>query len=272
MSSSSASCQPIARYGVEPRARDAADRALGDVQVGRKIAEFADDGMSAGIGAQGSDDRLEQVRRGGVADDHLIRSSADQRRDLCPDALRCLDPTLIPAADQPLAPLPRRQVGERRWHRLRQRPQRIAVEVDDTLRQHEPVAVRPPADRRRRASARFVARHRSAARIRRFVSAQAGVSGAMSSTCSGVGHRMQRHVIPRRSRLGHIVGGEAEGDDPVLAPVHQVLRHGERQQRRDRGVAIGVRALADELGDDVGCRSRCPGWPRSLRGRAARRG
>ncbi len=114
-------CEIRARDHLQPGAGDAGDRTLGDMEVGREIAGLAHHRVAVGIGAQRRDQRLEQMRRGRVADDHLVRGGADQWGDLRADPLRRVDPALVPAADQPVAPLAGRDVGERGGRRLGKR-------------------------------------------------------------------------------------------------------------------------------------------------------
>ncbi len=156
------------------------------MQVGGEVAGFAHHGAALGIVAQRGDDRLEQVGRGGVADDYLVRLRADQRGDQTAEALRRVDPAFVPAADQPFAPLPLHRVGERGGDGAGQNPKRIAIEVDHALRQREGVAV---AGERIGGvkGAGLVAGHAGsfarAARMSARVAAQAAVPGAMSATC-----------------------------------------------------------------------------------------
>src|SRR3546814_14562826 len=81
-------------------------RAFGDVKIGVEIAQLADDRGPRGVAAQRGDEQLEQIRRGRIGGDHLAGPRTDQPRDLVADAARRLDPALVPAPDQPLAPLP----------------------------------------------------------------------------------------------------------------------------------------------------------------------
>src|SRR3546814_20362261 len=69
--------------------------------------------------------------------------SSDLPRDLVADAARRLDPALVPAPDQPLAPLPADEIVERGRGRAREPPQRIAVEIDTATGPHEAVAEPP---------------------------------------------------------------------------------------------------------------------------------
>jgi hypothetical protein len=91
-------------------------------------------------------DQLEQIDRDRIGDDHLVRVRPDQARDLAAEALRQVDPAvLVPAGDQILAPLPTHHVVEHARGRFGQRPERIAVEIDQAVRQRETV---PPGRQR----------------------------------------------------------------------------------------------------------------------------
>ena len=130
-----------ARHDAQARAGNAGDRALGDVEVGREVARLAQHHaarrVDAGGFAQGGDQRLEEAGGSGIADDDLVRARADQRGDLVAEADGGVDPALIPAADQALAPLARGGVGDRGRRRRRQRAERVAVEVDHAVGEGE---------------------------------------------------------------------------------------------------------------------------------------
>jgi hypothetical protein len=53
---------------------------------------------------QGGQGQAVEVDRRRIGDDHLVGLRAHKLRDLAADAPRRLDPALVPAADQPLAP------------------------------------------------------------------------------------------------------------------------------------------------------------------------
>ena len=178
--------------GVEARAGNAGGGALGDVQVGVEIAAFADDRRAAGPRAQCGDDELEEVGRGGIADDNLVGPCADEGGDESAETLGCVDPAFVPAADQALAPLAGGGVGDCGRHRLGERTEGIAVEIDDAVGEGEQVAmagewvggVEGARFGQRRHAYSFPAEEGplSALRIRRLVSVHAADSGVMSST------------------------------------------------------------------------------------------
>ena len=121
--------------------------AFGHVEIGREVAALGeDDAARRRVGALQRDrgaERLEAVDRGRIADAHLARPGADQRRDLVADAARQVDPAgAVPAADEALAPLALGDFGEARRGPARQGAERVAVEVDDALGQDELVAQR----------------------------------------------------------------------------------------------------------------------------------
>ena len=137
--------------------------------------------------ARGGDQQLEQIDRGRIGDQHLVRLRPDQGRDLRAHAARHADPVAaVPAADQLLAPFLLDHRALARRHLFRQRPKRIAVEIDQALGQMKAVAqgaqriggVGGPGlgegeAHRRRPSARSISS---------TAAAQARVSGAISST------------------------------------------------------------------------------------------
>ena len=70
-----------------------------------------------------------------------VRCGANQLSDLRADAQRQADPVMLcPGADQRLAPFSRHHLRNPRGCCLRQRAQRVAVQVDYALRQLEPVS------------------------------------------------------------------------------------------------------------------------------------
>ena len=84
--------------------------ALRDVEIGGKVVPFAQHhGPSRRIGSGDSQRRrehLEQVDRGAVGSDHLVRLRADQWRNPRAYALWHIEPpSVVPGADQPLPPL-----------------------------------------------------------------------------------------------------------------------------------------------------------------------
>src|SRR4029079_10751270 len=79
----------------------------------------------------------------GVGDDDLARCGADQTGDLCAGAARRADPVaVVPAADQPIAPLVRDDLRDTLPGGALQGAQGVAIEVDDVRREVEPLAKR----------------------------------------------------------------------------------------------------------------------------------
>ena len=119
------------RHGADGAARHHLRDAIGNVQVGRKIAGFSQDGGPVMARGTGGRQQLEQIDRGGIRHDHFVGRSTDQRRNARAEAGGRFDPTvLVPAGDQIGAPLPRNGIGDAGGRRTGQRAERIAVEVD----------------------------------------------------------------------------------------------------------------------------------------------
>ena len=117
--------------------------AAGDVQVGMEIARFGQQRRPVRQLRRG-DQQLEQVHRGRIGDDHLVRLGADQGRHLGAEPLRRADPVVgVPAPDQRIAPLLGDHLPHPLARRLGHRPERIAVEVDQAVGQVEALAQRP---------------------------------------------------------------------------------------------------------------------------------
>lgn len=110
---------------VAPRA---GDRVLRHVEVGGKVMPFGDDPRS----------RRAQIERCAIGTNDIARFGADQRRDACADSSWQIDPICgIPRPDEPIAPLHIDGFAKRGPGSMRQRPERIAVEIDETVRQAE---------------------------------------------------------------------------------------------------------------------------------------
>src|SRR6218665_527447 len=114
-----------------------------------------------------------------------MRLRPDQRRQLGADALRGIDPVgAVPAADQPVRPLLLDYRALVRRDRFRQRPERIAVEIDDAFREME--AVPEPSQRIGGIGGDRLgageAHRPNALRNSSTAAAHAAVSGATSST------------------------------------------------------------------------------------------
>ena len=132
----------VDRRGIDDAERAAGEcrDATGDVEVGREIAGLCQDRAGRG-GFGGGGDQLEEVDRRRIGNEHLVVGGADQPRDLGADTGGRVDPPgLVPATDQPLAPLVRDDVGEAAGGGGGQRAERVAVEVDDAGGQREAIA------------------------------------------------------------------------------------------------------------------------------------
>ena len=114
---------------------------LRDIEVGREIAALAHDRGSARIirgDVQRCTKDLVKIDRGAVGGYHLAGVRADQTRDLVADLLRQIKPASgVPAGDQALAPFFVQRLCDAPGGGQRQRPERIAVEVDDALGQRK---------------------------------------------------------------------------------------------------------------------------------------
>ena len=103
----------------------------------------------------GADDRLEEVDRRRVGDDDLPGGGTDEPADAVADPLWRAPPVrLVPRPDEPLAPLPLDDVGQGGGHGAGQRAQRVAVEVDDVVREGEQPPPVPSACSASRSAAR----------------------------------------------------------------------------------------------------------------------
>ena len=129
---------------IEPRTSSGANRfaaqtehvrkTLRDVEIGREIRLLGEDRLAPRSGANRRGKQLEQADAGRIGDQQLVRPRADDRRQLRGDPRRPVDPAvLVPAGDEVLAPLPLRRFASGGRRRLRQRTERIAVEIDDAF-------------------------------------------------------------------------------------------------------------------------------------------
>ena len=114
---------------------------LRDVEVRREVAAVRQDHAPPGSQPQRRRQRLEDLDRQRVAHDDLPLARADQPRDPVAHAARLDIPARpVPAGDEHFRPL----VPHHRRHPVggmaRHRPQRVAVEIGDSLRQAEGVA------------------------------------------------------------------------------------------------------------------------------------
>ena len=55
---------------------------------------------------EGGHDQFEEVDRGGIGDDNLVRFSSDDLGDFRPDFFGQVKPGFVPGLDEPAAPLP----------------------------------------------------------------------------------------------------------------------------------------------------------------------
>ena len=118
-----------------------ADEPLCDIEVGGEVAVLGEDRETPRAEGERGREDLEHVdgRRVGAGD--LSRRGAHEPRDLVAHAARQVDPPgVVPAPDQPLAPLAPDDVRHARGRRLRQGAERVAVEVDEPVGKDEPVA------------------------------------------------------------------------------------------------------------------------------------
>lgn len=112
------------------------------VQVGRERIGLHEDARAARPRPHGGDGEPVEAHGRGVAHEHLPRLDAEHdlaeqvgRRARIPEPLR-------PRADEPGSPLLLDDLGERIRRRARQTAERVAVEVEDAVGVHEPVAKR----------------------------------------------------------------------------------------------------------------------------------
>ncbi len=113
---------------------------LRDVEIGPEVLEIRKDHPAFGTQTQGRAQQLEEVDGDRVGDRDLVCRGADQRRDRGRHPFRQVDPAGAgPAADKASPPLlchdrldPCRDLSG--WW-----PERVAVEVDDAVRQNETV-------------------------------------------------------------------------------------------------------------------------------------
>ena len=110
-------------------------QAFRDIEVGWKIVPFGHDDRAPGrVGARQIEccaQHLEKIDRRRVGHYQFAVTGADHARDLVADALRQVDPAGgVPALHQVAAPLRDYCLLHARGRRLRQRAERISVEVD----------------------------------------------------------------------------------------------------------------------------------------------
>ena len=172
---------------IQPQMGHHLRRAARDMQIGMEIARFRQDLRPFWRQLCGRDEQLEDIDRDRVGDQHLMRFRADQTGDLAADARRCVDPVgIVPAADQPFTPLAGHHVFLARHGGDGERPERIAVEIDQLFRQMKtrPHRCQRILDVQIAGMGKICGHLRPNARsISSTAAAQAAVSGAISSTC-----------------------------------------------------------------------------------------
>ena len=110
-------------------------QALGDIKIGREARLLGYDLAAPRPRSGRRGEQLEQADSGRIRDQQLIRLRTDYGREPGGDLRRPVDPlVLVPAGDQVLAPLALGGRRERGRRRPRQCAERIAVEVDDVIR------------------------------------------------------------------------------------------------------------------------------------------
>ena len=133
----------VARHRMHLDLRRELREALQDVEIRREVAGLRDD-LPAGAAteARGSGE-LEEIHRGGIADERLTRRGADQPTDALAERRRQVDPAVdVPAADEVDAPLHADRPRHAALGADGQRTERIAVEIDEVRRQTERLASR----------------------------------------------------------------------------------------------------------------------------------
>ena len=118
--------------------------AVGDVAVGREVVAVDHDLGAPGPGGHRGAHQLVEQHRGRVADGDLARRGAQaDPADLVAEGQRQVEPALVPAADQPAAPLVGHEVAQPLGRDRQRAAQRVAVEVDEVgVGPDEAVAVR----------------------------------------------------------------------------------------------------------------------------------
>ena len=118
--------------------REKSADALGDIEVGREISAVGKDDLARRRELEGRRQRLEEIDRGGVACDHGARRGANERADAVADPRRQVDPARgVPRADEFAAPAFVEFAPNALPRGFGHRAERVAVEIDDALRQIE---------------------------------------------------------------------------------------------------------------------------------------
>lgn len=128
------------------------DQPLRHVQVGRKVIRRERINFRSGFSASAAASVFEQVHRGRVGADHLVRAGADQTGDLAADARWRIDPVARrPSPDEHASPLFLNDLLHALDGALRRWTEGVAVQVDEIVGVYEKERESAPADRRRRA-------------------------------------------------------------------------------------------------------------------------
>jgi hypothetical protein len=116
---------------------------LGDVEVRRKVLLLREDYVSISTEAHRRPQELEEVDRRRVRGNHLSWRRARDLRDAVPHAPRVADPVVcVPAPDQVPAPLFGNDLLEPRCRLFREGPERVPIQVEDSLGNVELVSKR----------------------------------------------------------------------------------------------------------------------------------
>ena len=119
-------------------AAEGVHEALGHVEVGREVTVVGEDDLPPGPELERGGERLVHLDGKRVAHHHRAGRRANEAADPVADARRCVHPArLAPAPNQHLAPLVAEQAGDAIARRERQGAERVAVEIDDPLREVE---------------------------------------------------------------------------------------------------------------------------------------
>ena len=117
------------------------DQAFRNVEVGGKVAGFGQDEVPARLQTERAGQQLEEIDRGAVRHDHLAGVGSYEPGNLVPHPAGRVHPAgIIPAADEPASPLLPDHLLDPGRSLSRQRPQRVAVQVDDSVGDREVIA------------------------------------------------------------------------------------------------------------------------------------
>ena len=111
---------------------------LRHIEIGREIAGVRQDHLALGVHLQGRGQRLIDLDRQRIAHHHMASLGPDQSGHTVADPGGQIHPPgLVPTPDQQLPPFVGHHLGHPRGSRFRQRPQRVAVQIDHPVRQVE---------------------------------------------------------------------------------------------------------------------------------------